>query len=286
MRTRLIDLPAPELQLEWTAYSRLKFPNVFAPTQASYEFEDGLVIGQCLRKTHFEQVKAPRDSLEPRAYSIFDFGLSFEDRQLDILKRAGVYRADHVPIGFKYGDIHLNGEVDALVELDNELVGVEFKTGYGYRFLKNQILGYSRGPNESRPYLLDQLAASPKPEHVLQVACYLYYFTVCAEYPVPKVTQWRIVYQDRGSCAMAEYAVQLEDLAGFHIVRVWKLEEAGEYEVAFRQIVVEKIFSRFERVYRNIISGRMTERDFNPFSDGSEDWQCAYCVYKSECVRI
>jgi len=287
MRTRLIDLEPPESAVEWQQYSRLKLPYVFAPTQASYKLDE-YVLGACARKTYYEQCRCLRDSLSNKAYSIFDFGLAFEARQIDIFKIAGIYVADHVPISFFDASrgIYVSGEVDSIVRIDGELVGVEFKTGYGYKFLQDQILGRNRKYKDSRPYLQDETAPCPKPEHLLQVACYLYYFTYRAQPPVPKIREWRIVYQDRGTCSMAEYVASLQDVAGFHVLRVWKLERDGEYEVPLRQITVQGILDRYKYVYDCIIRGALPNRDFDPTAEGDDaTWQCAYCLFKSSCVR-
>lgn len=283
MRHRLIDLPIHEDTQHWQIYSRLKLPNVFAPTQASAVLDDGTVLGQCARKTYYEQLRYERDMLDSRVYSIFDYGTAFEQRQIDAFKIAGIYVADHVPISFRFGDIYVSGEVDALVNLAGTVIGVEFKTGYGYKFLRNQILGYVKRTTERRPYLLDELQAAPKPEHILQVACYLYYFAYVATPPVPKIEEWRIVYQDRGTCALAEYAVILQDVAGTHVVRVFRLEHGAEYEVALRQISIEAILQRFKYVYEHVLNRTVPSRDFNPFTK-DEDWQCEYCVFKQTCI--
>lgn len=287
MRRRLLDVPQPESASEWKQYSRLKLPNVFAPTQASYKLGD-VVLGNCARKTYYEQLKVERASPDERAYSIFDYGSSFEDRQIENYKIAGIYVADHVPISFydEARKLYVSGEVDAIVKLDSELIGVEFKTSYGYRFLHNQILGYAKKTKEERPYLLDKLSAAPKPEHLLQVALYLYYFTYKAQPPVPKITEWRIVYQDRGTCMAAEYMVQLRDAAGIHLLEVYKLEEDGEHLAPLREISVEGILDRFRYVLDHIETRTIPPRDFNPFAsdEEDEDWQCRYCLFRQLCV--
>lgn len=285
MRTRLTDIQSPEALADWAQYARLKLPYVFSPTQASYKLESGKVIGQCARKVYYEQLKLTRDDLTQRAYSIFNFGYSFEDYQIEKFKIAGIYVADHVPISFydTRRGIYINGEVDAIVKLDSELVGVEFKTSYGYRFLHNQILGYKREPSVKREYLLDQTYPAPKPEHLLQVMCYLYYFAYMSQPPVPKITEWRIVYQDRGTCALAEYAVSLQDIAGIHIPAVYLLTESLEEQVPLVQITVEGILDRFKYIYDKLSVSKVPDRDFDPYSEEDEDWQCRYCLFNTHC---
>lgn len=285
MRQRLIDISAPECLSEWQQYSRLKLPYVFAPTQASYKFEDGTVIGSCARKVYYEQLKYNREQIADRAYSIFDHGYSFEERQLESFKVAGIYVADHVPLSFHDPErgIYVSGEADAIVKLDGKLVGVEFKTSYGYKFLHNQILGYKRSTKGDRPYLLDPLSPAPKPEHILQVMCYLYYFSFKAEPPVPYIDEWRIVYEDRGTCAKSEFVVYLDDIAGYHVPAIWHLGDT-EGQVQLKQITVEGILDRYKYVYDCIISHKVPEPDFDVHQP-DKDWQCGYCLFKNMCIE-
>jgi hypothetical protein len=271
---------------------RLVTVNTFYPTQASYLFSDGTLIGQCARKVYLEKTGVSPSKLSARAYRIFDFGNIFEEHEINNYKKLGVYVKDHVKFGFPFGkdmNLLLSGEADVIAKIDDKYIGVELKTSYGHSFISQHIKGYKRNPKKNDQYhIIDPLQSAPKAEHLLQVALYLYFFDVYAPKNgiATKISDWRIIYMARDMLIGAEYKVWLEEVSGDYVVKTKKIfsTEVGDMneDIKLRDIYVGGILNRYEFIYEHIKNKIVPTSEYSI----NDDWQCKYCKYLDLCKSI
>jgi hypothetical protein len=280
-------------------FEKLRKPaiNEFYPTEASYEFEDG-VIGKCRRAVFFDKKGVAKEKLSLRTRHIFEFGHMLEDYMIDKHKSLGIFVAREIPFDFPVKDIIIRGRFDEIVILDGDYVGVEIKSGHGYNFLRQHIMGYKRGPKtKTQLHILKQTQSAPKPEHLLQAGLYLYY----AKQLMPlingtKISSWRLVYRATDSKVGAEYAIFLEENGGMHKIKAYKLYTSSdsEYEdeieeIILKDIYIEKILERYLSTYEYIKKNIIPPSDFiidENEKGESEDWQCDYCQFKYLCKQL
>lgn len=280
---------------------RIPAKNEFYPTDASYEFEDGTIIGKCARAVYFSRVGVEKKPFSIRTLHTFALGHNIEDHTIESHKAAGIFVAREVSFTFPLHKIVINGRMDEIVILDGEYVGVEIKSGHGHNFLRQHVMGYKRKPTKnSQPHLLNQLQSAPKPEHLLQAGIYLYYTQNVL--PLIKgfaINSWRLYYRAVDHKVGAEYLLLLEPNGGMHKLKVYKLyissnesDKIDDFEeIMVKDIYVEKIFERFQKIYDYIEQGIVPPADYDitPKEDGSDsatDWQCNYCPYAHICKEL
>lgn len=284
-------------------FSDLKMPalNEFYPTDASYEFPDGTIIGKCGRSVYFARMGIEKQQYSIRTLHTFALGHNIEDHTIETHKSAGIFVAREVSFTMPIMEIVINGRIDEIVILDGKYIGVEIKSGYGNGFLKQHITGYKRMPTKNKqPHLLDQLQAAPKPEHLLQASLYLYYTSTML--PLIKgfsIDEWRLYYRAVDHKVGAEYLLKLEENGGLHKVNSYKLyissDESGNKddfeEIMLKDIYIEKIIERFRKVYWYIDNKLIPPADYDNSmtsddEDDAKDWQCSYCPYLEFCRQL
>jgi len=270
--------------------------NVYYPTQASYKFPDGTIIGKCARSVWLEKMEVPGAALDARTFRIFDFGNIFELHEIDNYKKLGIYVADHVKFGFPFAnELVVSGEVDTIVKVDGKLVGVEMKTSYGNSFMHQHITGYKRRGNAVQPHTVNPLQSAPKAEHLLQAGIYLYFFQNIAnkKYGI-NLDEFRFIYMARDMLIAAEYVLTLEKVGNMHRINASKLYstyDESEYEevIMLKDIFIEPVLDRFAEIHNYVKANVVppADYDFSAKENGkSEDWQCEYCKYKHLCEVI
>ena len=281
---RLLDYANEVLTAEMPYPNAKRLPNVFYPTDASVVVNVGgqnMMFGKCARAVYMRMMgyekTAPK---KERAERIFGYGKYFEQNEIDIYKRAGIYVANNVKFSMQIpnSDSFVSGEVDAIVQIDGEYIGVEFKTSYGNNFLRQNIIGYKRkGKSTGLEYVLDDLLPAPKIEHILQVMLYLDFYS-------DSIKEFHIVYSARDSMEMAEYRLWLDPRAdGKSYVRIEKMEADKNIPIPIIDISTQDIYDRYLYIRRHIMNGTMPHPDYDVL--GRSDWQCGYCDYREACLN-
>jgi len=254
------------------------------PSQASCtvtnEYNENVVVGGCLRAMYWQSKGVSRTNpMTARGYRITSIGKKVEEIEVLRYKEMGIWRGNNIK--FFNDKYKISGEADAIIYdkvLDGD-IGVEIKTGYGYKFQK-EVFGstYRKG--------------KPKIEHLMQVMLYIDYFKLL----------FKMVYVDRGNAQRGEFDVTLNS-DGTPNVDGKKLTNG---------LSLPGIIHRFDTVAKCLEDGVLPERDYqlkynkdrlqflcdsnrlnkkekeeflkNKNVD-SGDWQCAYCDYKDYCWK-
>ncbi|MEM4368639.1 MAG: hypothetical protein QXO21_06485 [Candidatus Anstonellales archaeon] len=300
---------------------RLNLPNEYYPTSANYKFEDGTVIGKCLRAQWLEKKNIAKEKNNLRTKHIFEFGELIERFTIEKHKRLGIYWKEQVSFGWPieylsqkdktYKQIIIRGRFDEIVMLGAKVVGNEIKSGSGQHFLRQHITGYKRGPRtKSQPHLINQLQSAPKPDNLLQVGIYLLY----SKLELPKyingitIDEWHLEYRATDTKLGAEYVITLEENGGLHKIRAKRIYVSAnqetdeplmdydqldlkteEVDIELKDIYVEKIIERFIYLNELLEQNIVPECDYDLTKDDkgkSKDWQCDYCPYKYLCQNL
>lgn len=280
---RLLDYSNKVLTAEVPYPNAKRLPNVFYPTDASIVVDVGgqnMMFGKCARAVYMRILGVVRTSkTEERSQRIFGYGKYFERNEIDIYKKANIYVANNVKFSTQIpnSDSFVSGEVDAIVQMNGEYVGVEFKTSYGNNFLRQNILGYKRkGKSTGLNYVLDDLLPAPKIEHIMQVMLYLDFYK-------DTIKEFHIVYSARDSMNMAEYKLTLDEKAdGKRYVCIEKMENDRNIPIPIIDISTQDIYDRFLYIRRNIVKGTMPHPDYDVV--GRSNWQCGYCNFRQACL--
>jgi CRISPR/Cas system-associated exonuclease Cas4 (RecB family) len=281
---RLLDYANEVLTAKAPYPNSKRLPNVFYPTEASIVVNvDGKpkMYGKCARAVYMRMtgIEPTSDKLE-RAQRIFGYGKYFEQNEIDLYKRAGIYVANNVKFSMPIpnSDSFVSGEVDGIVKIDGKYIGVEFKTSYGNSFIRQNITGYKRkGKSTGLDYTLDDLLPAPKIEHIMQVMLYMDYYRDSG------INEFHIVYSARDSMAMAEYKLWLDERAdGKRYVRVSKLEADKEVSIPIINFSTQDIYDRYIYIRRHILKNQIPPPDYDVV--GKTNWQCGYCEFRQACL--
>ena len=259
----------------------------FHPSGASCviknEYGEEEVVGKCLRDSYWahKSVK-PSNPMNARGRRITSVGNIVERWEVDRYKEMGIWRGNSIK--FIDQTTNISGEVDAFV-YDSKLkhiIGVEIKSGYGYRF-QSEVIGK---PGKK---------GKPKLDHLMQVMLYMNYFR--------NIPLFKIVYIDRGNAMRAEFDITIDKKTGAALV------DGKPYK---EDLTIPAILHRFEvldgflkdgavpprdyqlqytdeKVQLLYDSKRLSAKDTKQFEKTQKveigDWRCSYCDYKDHCWK-
>src|SRR3989338_2248269 len=89
--------------------------------------------GQCPRRIYFSFKKYPKKDIEPRILRIMHNGDFVHNRLGEALKEQGVIKEENIEVAIPENDL-IRGRVDAIVEINNEKIIVDFKSINGTKF--------------------------------------------------------------------------------------------------------------------------------------------------------
>ena len=256
----------------------------FYPSESSCivrnEYEEDIVIGNCLRLVYWaSRAIKQTNPMTARGVRITQYGKLIEQFEIEKYKELGIWRGNNIK--FFNEKRKISGEIDCLIfdSLLNKIIGIEIKTGYGYKFRKD-VLGnaYKKG--------------KPKLEHLLQTMLYIDYFNL----------PFKIIYIDRGNAARGEFNIILNkdgtpnidgknhknglSISGY-TSRLEKLEGHLENStLPRRDFQLQYTQERIEFLYD---SGRLNKTQTKEFEKNKKidmgDYQCGYCSYQDYCWK-
>lgn len=264
-----------------------RFYRGFHPSGASCiiknEYEEDETIGKCLRASYwaFKCVK-PTNPMNARGCRITSVGRMVERWEVDRYKEMGIWRGNNIK--FIDTDNNLSGETDAFIydEKSKKIIGIEIKSGYGYKF-QSEVIGK---PGRK---------GKPKLDHLMQVMLYMNYFK--------NIPLFKIVYIDRGNAARAEFDITIDKKTGSALV------DGKPYH---EDITVPAILHRYKKLGECLDDGAVPPRDYQlqytdekiqllydskrlPVTLSKQyertqkitigDWRCSYCDYKDHCWK-
>ena len=256
----------------------------FYPSEASCvtrnEYNEERMVGKCLRSVYWASRAIKRTNpMTARGVRITQYGKLIEQFEIEKYKELGIWRGNNVK--FFNEEYKISGEIDCLIfnSMLNRNLGVEIKTGYGYKFRK-EVLGnsYKKG--------------QPKLEHLLQTMLYIDYFKLL----------FKIIYIDRGNAARGEFNITLSkdgtanidgknlknglSISGC-VARLRELEEHLENStLPRRDFQLQYTQEQIEFLYD---SSRLNKKQTKEFEKNKKidigDYQCGYCDYKDYCWK-
>lgn len=256
----------------------------YHPSQASCviknEYGEEEIVGKCLRCAYWSQNNIKETNpMSARGHRICGVGKMVEKFEIEQYKEMGIWRDNNVKFfNTKY---NISGEADCIVQLPGEsnLLGVEIKSGYDYKFRKD-VIGTPFRPGK------------PKYEHLMQTMLYVDYFG----FP------FRIFYIDRGNAARAEYEITLNSDGtpningtklniGISIPRIisrYKIleEHIKDSTLPKRDFQIKYSKERLELLNESKRLNKKNSEEFDKSGDVDQgDWQCSYCEYKDYCWK-
>ena len=265
------------------------------------------IYGACMRQQWY-RCAGYKESDPSGEYSqyIFAAGNLWEDWLTEQCKQMGIWEANSVK--WSLPEYYLSGEVDIVVrdpETD-EVIIIESKTYSSNNYkAKSELIGLSgRTP-------------TPKVQNVMQAALYLMYFSKPENGGVKRVL---LTYFDR-SCAgpenNQEFWITLnpveEDKTLIHID--CKNSKGASFSYDMPGITMENLLARYtelinslresqevpprpdyehvysdEKVIRLYNAGEIAKTNYEKWESNKKkypigDWQCAYCNYKTLCLK-
>lgn len=228
--------------------------NVFYPTDAFVQ-TDEFYDGKCKRYLYYKKKNYIPEKFDYSTLLKFEVGKNQEQSIIKALQKQNIWLDDHIKIYFGYKNIFVSGEVDALIQSDLGKQILEIKTGEGYYFTQQIIYGYKKDPGLYRDYLVDQYAAAPKLEHILQTALYLHYFKNIA----PKlfgdipITSAQILYYDNANGLFKNYVLMLKNENNYNYIKLFTQENDQLIVVPIKNITIESILDGYVDVYNSEI---------------------------------
>lgn len=295
------------------------------------EYDEEVVVGKCRRQAFFrlmldsyafdsqkygfyqplvENIQLLSIPTDPYLRWIWKAGELYEDMQIDLAKRSGVYVADQVAI---YVPSHnVSGKID-LVAVNPEtskLKALEFKSVYGFN--ANSVLGT---PAERKRGKM----GTPKESHLMQIGIYDFWYASNDE----RFESSSLIYGARDTGRFSEYSIFTEEdeETGLHPISYQGLSPVPTGRVT-TQITMENVFENYKYVAACVDGGTIPDRDFDAqYSDEKietlyergelnktdtaqhekrkkqiaegktrivkkvkkGDWQCRFCNYKDIC---
>ena len=217
----------------WPSSSSVSFTN---------EFGEEEIAGKCMRSEYWSILGEPStNKTNARSMRIWNYGNNVEDCELKGAKLAGIHRSDGTSFVHELtSGLRVRGRVDGIYEIQGTTVGVEYKSGYGPWFRRNQLgLGYDGRVMKSDP-------GKPRESNVLQTMLYLDHFK--------HIKVFVLIYLDRGDGAWREYKVRLDEEGHATI--------EGAVDDRF---TVGDIYKRFEELQVYVDKKEVPPPDFEPF---------------------
>lgn len=287
----------------------------FWPTEASALTPLG-PVGRCRRRTYYSQQGVTSLPEELPTLGKYHMGHKIEEWIRDLSRGAGIYLDNNVKIQYYSpikGDIIISGEVDLLYKINDEKVGGEIKSSYGYKF-NNYVFHKPTVPG------------MPKVEHTLQVMLYLYYYTIIDK--SLGIRRFVITYVDRGSMEWIQHCVEmtddLEPIVNGIVMKNIHNYKNGIYDVpkmnaqkvhdklSKYEFTLHNVFARFKEIFDHHESGLLVPKDYNPLYSDAEvedkrstgaiskskydnykngrvaymcDDECGYCDFREHCMK-
>ena len=275
----------------------------FYPTEASARTLNG-IVGRCRRRTYYSQqgIVVPQEE-DIRSLGRFKVGNILEEWIRELAISSGI-RHDH-SVKIRYlipgsTTVQISGEVDMIYKIDDEIVGGEIKTSYGYDF-------------ESTVFHKQTIPGMPKIEHVIQVLSYLYYYKYIDT--SLGITRFVITYLNRGSMDWIQHIIELSDdlypiINGIlckgitnYTNSIFKVQginiEKTRTKLMDYEFNMNSVFERFIEIYQHHESGLLIEPDYCPlYSDQQitdhaitgkidylSDKECGWCPYRTNCLH-
>ena len=247
------------------------------------EYNEDEVIGKCMRDSYWSHKSVkPTNPMNSRGRRITSVGSMVERWETDRYKEMGIWRGNNIK--FIDSDNDISGEVDGFVydKKADCIIGIEIKTGYGYKF-QSDVIGK---PGRK---------GKPKLDHLMQVMLYMNYFR--------NIPLFKIVYIDRGNAARAEFDITIDKKTGSALV------DGKQYH---KDLTIPAIIHRFKQLEEYLDDGAVPPRDYQlQYSDEKlqflydskrlsktlskqfektqkveiGDWRCSYCNYKDHCWK-
>lgn len=259
-----ITMPHKDSSGWWPSQASCKIKNLYG---------EDTMAGKCLRAVYWSKRGIKETNpMKARSIRIVKVGKAIEQLEVDRYKEMGIWRGNSIK--FYNKQYNISGEIDGFVydNDQNKTIGVEIKTGYGYKFRKD-VLGTAT------------VNGTPKLDNLMQTMLYVDYFKKL----------FKIVYIDRGNAQRAEYDITLNkdgtpninnkkidnglSIPGC-IARFKELEEYlenGTIPPRDFQLLYSK-----ERVKFLYDSGRLTKTQNKEYEKKSVidvgDWECSYCL--------
>lgn len=286
--------------------------NVFYPTDAFIQ-TDEFYQGKCKRYLYYKKKNYIPEKFDYSTLLKFEVGKNQEQSIIKALQKQNMWIDNNIKIYFNYKNIFVSGEVDAIIQSDLGKQILEIKTGEGYYFTQQIIYGYKQDPGLYRDYLVDQYAAAPKIEHILQTALYLHYFKNIAPkfYNDIPITSAQILYYDNANGLFKNYILMLKNENNYNFIKLFTQENDKLLVVPIKNITVESILDGYVDVYNSIKANvipdksyktfyndidldsyysqkKLTKKQYNLMKENNMermDFHCRYCVYKTQCLK-
>lgn len=292
----------------------------FWPTEASAMTPVGQV-GRCRRRIYYSQRGETEPEFDVLTLGRFKVGNLIEDWVRD-LSKVGEFWKDN-SLRFRYtvpnsdNAVYVSGEVDMVYTIDDEIVGGEIKTSYGYNFSNNV-------------FHKKTIPGMPLVSHTMQVMLYLYYFQVHGndeDVNMP-ITRFVITYIDRGSMDWIQHVIELSE-EGYPVVNGITCKDIHNFQNGIFEVsglntgktqaklskyefTIHNIHDRFNEVFDHhesglllpreyepllsneqirsrVASGEITKTKMNDYNSGKVsficDQECNWCPYRAKCME-
>lgn len=295
------------------------------------QYNEDEVVGKCRRQAFFrlmldcysfdkskygfyqsmvESINSLSIPTDPYLRWIWKAGEMYEEMQIDLAKRSGVYVADQVAI---YVPSHnVSGKIDLVVvnPETSKLKALEFKSVYGFN--ANSVLGT---PGDRKKGEM----GVPKESHLMQIAIYDFWYASNDD----RFESSSLIYGARDTGRYAEYSIYTDENPETKLHHI-SYEGLSPYTTdrVVTPITMENVFDNYRYVSSCVDGGIVPPRDFDiQYSDEKieklyqrgelgktdsaqhekrksqieegktklvkrvekGDWQCRFCNYKNIC---
>lgn len=250
--------------------------SAFWPSEASIQLPGPILIGKCHRALWWDFKGQPiSNPMDGRGWRTVKAGIAFESLLIENLKEMNVWNVKmNDSKKFFNKELNISGDVDAFITWDNQSVGLEVKTIYGWYARKEVFIG-----------------RTPKTEHLLQTALYTYHFNL----------PFKLIYCTRDTQELTEFDITLQDK---NLVMI-------DGDVFKSNITIDGIKNRFEKFQKALDEDKIPARDYSVLGMTKEEleiqkalgelnktdsdalaknkkivkipWQCSYCPYFHFC---
>lgn len=159
--------------------------------------------GQCPRRIYFSFKKYPKKETEPRILRIMHNGDFVHTRLGEALSKEGVIKdLKDIEVVIPENDL-IRGRADAIVEIENEKVVVDFKSVNGTKF---------------------RMLEKPDEDHIKQVMLYLHFF---------KIKKGLIVYECKNTQGIKEFGIEYSENMAKELLEFFRILK---YQIENNQI--------------------------------------------------
>jgi len=260
-------------------------PIVFWPTDAGC-YVNETYHGECMKKIYWKIMGIPyTNPVNPRVKRVMDVGSLIEHNEIKYSKGSRrIYVDNNICFSYEISpNIIISGEMDAIYVIDDIYYGIEYKTGSGWYF-RNDIFG-------SKTTL-----GFPRAKDLLQVMIYLDYCKQKSDMPI---SNFKLIYIDRGRCDTCEFDIKLSDEKKA-IINNELLSEFSVYDICNTYENLQKYINTntlppccYHNFYdkptikQMYIKKIITKNQYIKWmkTGGGMDYQCSYCMYLNRCLQ-